>query len=156
VNLTFKTGNGSANSVLYAGNFKLVADSNYSIFFGGPASNPCNLFIGNDMSAPAQGMAKVRFVILSSDSNKFDCYYHNIKLDSGLVYQSVTPFFQVPADSVANFTFVNAASPAVQVSTGTFLLGSGGICTIVIGGNNGVENFWLTSRIVMLNSKVVL
>ena len=156
VNLTFKTGNGSVNNILYTNGFNLVANNNYSMFFGGPVTNPCQLFIQNDLTAPASGMARVRFVNLSSDTSSFNVFYGSVKVASGLTYQSVSPVFEVPADSMASFTFVNAAIPAITIPTGTFLLGSGGICIIVLAGNNGVQNFSLCSKIISLNSKVIL
>jgi len=156
VKLSFCVGTAAQNSVLYTNTFDMVADSNYAMFFGGPASNPSTLFVQNDMTAPPSGMAKVRFVILSSDTNRFNVFLGSVKIDSGLTYQSVSPFIEVPADSLASCSFSNASNPAAAVATASFLLGSGGICIVVLSGNYGSDNFFWTTKIVSLNPGVVL
>jgi len=154
--LTIYRSDPSLDTVFYTGTYNLLTDTSYSLFFGGPAANPCRLFMENDMSAPAAGMAKVRFVNLSSDGFSFNCFINSVKIDSSLTYQVATPFLQCTPDSLASLIFTDALNPAVTVKTDSTTLLSGGIYTIILAGNYGASNFGLTTQVIWMNPKVKL
>jgi hypothetical protein len=74
----------------------ITAGSNYySAFSAGIVTNTALVFTSDDLSAPAAGMAKVRFINLSADPLNTSCYIGSAKLDSNIAYKAYTPFFNV-------------------------------------------------------------
>jgi len=78
----------------------MVAGSYYSVFAGGSITQPVLVFSADDRTAPATGMAKVRFVNLCPDNLTTSCYIGTVKVDSNVAYQTVTPFIQVAAGTI--------------------------------------------------------
>ena len=75
----------------------LTANTSYSAFTGGLVTGTSTSFVmtTDDLSAPATGMAKVRFINLSADNLNTSCYMGATKLDSNIGYKTCTPFSQV-------------------------------------------------------------
>jgi len=69
----------------------------YSFFTGGSLTNTTFVESIDDLSAPATGMAKVRFVNLSVDSLNLNCYIGNQKVDSNVSFGIVSQFVSVSA-----------------------------------------------------------
>lgn len=90
--------NGGAQ--LSAGSADLAASAFYTAFAGGYVQSPSFLITTDDLSAPATGKAKVRFVNLCADNlNTASCYVGTVKLDSNIGYLHYTPFYSVTATS---------------------------------------------------------
>ncbi len=75
----------------------LTTNAHYSVFAGGLVSGTSTslVFATDDLTAPSSGMAKVRFINLSSDNLNTSCYVGSIKVDSNVAYKTCTPFFEV-------------------------------------------------------------
>lgn len=97
VNFTFLLT--ATNTPLITFTESMSAVVNYSAFTGGlvTGTSTSYVFTQDDLTAPTSGMAKVRFINLSSDNLNTSCYIGSTKIDSNVGYKTCTPFFQVPA-----------------------------------------------------------
>ena len=73
----------------------LTANNHYTAFAGGSITAPVFVFTSDNISAPSSGMAKVRFVNLSSDNLNMSCYVGLTKVDSNVAYRACTPFTEI-------------------------------------------------------------
>lgn len=114
----------------------LVANAYYSVFAGGLVSGTSTslVFSLDDLTAPASGMAKVRFVNLSSDNLNLSCYIGSPKIDSNVSIGTVTQYFSIPTATGVNVLFQDPAAPTKlsQLSSQTFSAGK--IYTIMLTG----------------------
>ena len=97
LNLVFEV---SGLSPLDSQSVTLTAGSHYTAFASGSITAPGICFTSDDLTAPASGFAKVRFVNLSPDHLTTNCFAGSSKLDSAVSFNSCTPFFQVAAGSI--------------------------------------------------------
>jgi hypothetical protein len=74
-----------------------IADNYYSVFATGSVISPDILVVNDDLSTPASGNAKVRFINLSPDNLNESVYIGSNKLDSNVTYKVATPFRSVTA-----------------------------------------------------------
>jgi len=84
----------------------LTANAHYTAFAGGSITAPAFVFVADDITAPASGMAKVRFVNLSPDNLTTSCYIGTTKVDSNVAYQACTPYIQV-APTTAKISMID-------------------------------------------------
>ena len=130
----------------------LTAGTHYSIFAGGIVTGPTFLVTTDDLTAPASGSAKVRFVNLSSDNLNESFYISSQKLDSNVAESNVTPFFQVTATTGAAVLVQDPANPTklAQLSSQPFLAGK--IYTIMLSGTStGSGSSVLTLTVISNN-----
>lgn len=66
----YETGN--FNTPVYDVEIKLIQGKYYSLFIGGKSESLTSVLIEDDMTIPAQGKAKIRFINLSPDSDPLD------------------------------------------------------------------------------------
>lgn len=112
----------------------LSIGSYYSAFAGGSITQPSMVFSADDLTAPATGMAKCRFVNLSPDSLNLNCFIGAPKVDSGVSYLTVTPFFTVTAGSY-NIGLYDQASSNKNAQLASKQLSAGRIYTFVLTGS---------------------
>src|SRR5690606_29362667 len=93
VDFTF-TGSGS---VFQSTTQNLVANNSYSIFAGGGANSKILIVENDDLSAPASGKAKVRFVNLSPDNINGKAYISLNLVDSNLTSGTAGNFHEITA-----------------------------------------------------------
>jgi hypothetical protein len=112
-------------------NETLVANSHYTAFAGGSITAPVFVFATDDLTAPTAGYAKVRFVNLCPDGLRTACYIGSNKVDSGVAYEAVTPYFNVAVATgkvsmIDEVVLTNSATiPAQVISEGkiyTFMM----------------------------------
>ncbi len=128
--VTFNT----SGAVIAGGSLATTLSSSYSAFLGGSAYSPFVILQSDDLSAPATGNVKIRFVNLSPQNLNESCYYGTTKVDSNVAYKSITPFFQVPAGTV-NILMQDPANPTMfptNLQSQTFTAGK--IYTVMITG----------------------
>ena len=80
----------------------MTANSNYSYFAGGIVTAPFIVSSQDDLTTPASGKAKVRFVNLSPDEMLVDCHVgtgSTSKIESGIAYKTISNFKEVDAGS---------------------------------------------------------
>ena len=147
---------GAIDTLLDSITTTLVNDGTYSVFFGGTATNPCFLFAANDSTLPDSGFVHVRFVNLSSDNYNFNCYYDSLKIDSGITYKTITPYFQIPVNQLARIRFTDRSDTTVTAELDSVSLAPVGHYTIVLGGNHGSVDFGHTLKVVFENITIPL
>ncbi|MDF3078080.1 MAG: hypothetical protein K0S09_1969 [Sphingobacteriaceae bacterium] len=130
----FKTsGSASVNST---SNVNLQAGKYYTVYYTGTTSSSSTLTTEDDLSAPAAGMAKVRFVHLSSAAaSAIDIGVTGAsKLATGLAYKTASAYYTVaPATSFQVFTAGSATSSLTLNSLG---LQAGKIYTVYVTGSS--------------------
>jgi hypothetical protein len=98
---------GTSNTVIEA-NLNLMANTNYSVFAVNSVSNIEAIVIEDDLSAPAQGKAHVRFIHLSPDAPAVD-----VTLSDGTIVFGNKKFKEFTA-----FTPLDAGSYDLEVREG--------------------------------------
>ena len=120
---------------LVGGSMSLTVNTNYSAFAGGFINAPSFIILADDLSAPAAGNAKVRFVNLSPDNLNESCYIGAVKLDSNLGYKATSPFLQISA-ATTNLLIQDISKPTEILNGTNITFTNGKIYTIVITGTN--------------------
>ena len=77
----------------------ITKDLHYTAFSGGIITAPTFVFAQDDMTAPANNTAKIRFVNLSPDAMSVTANVQNNVIDSGVTSLEVTPYLSVTAGS---------------------------------------------------------
>lgn len=111
----------------------LAVQNNYSVFVGGNITSPFILFTTDDLTAPASGMAKVRFVNLSTDALNEDVYVGSQKVSSAVTYKGITAFSSVTAGSNIKIIVTDPNNVPANIDI-TLALNSGKIYTVVLTG----------------------
>ena len=129
----------------------LALNNNYSIFATGVVTSPSSLVVFDDLTAPAAGTAKIRFINLSPDTLNESVYVGNSIIDSNIVYKEATNFIQVNAG-----TFNIIAQDPKKVPQGKTLsnqqLVAGKIYTLILRGTaNGSGNAALDLTLINNN-----
>jgi len=127
----------------------LAVGAHYSAFAAGLITGTSLVFTTDDLTAPAAGMAKVRFVNLSSDTLSTSCYIGATKLFSDITYKSCTPFKEVAAASGVKVAMVDQT---VLTSSGDLTgqnLAAGKIYTFMLTGTaKGTSSSVLTLTMI--------
>jgi uncharacterized protein DUF4397 len=133
---------------LASGTENLAVNSNYSVFIGGLGSGTSTSFVfsADDLTAPASGMAKVRFVNLSSDSLNEGCFIGSQKLDSNVAVSTVTPYFSITAATGVSVLFLDPAAPTKLCELTGQSFSAGKIYTIML---TGTSKGLLTSQLTL-------
>ena len=84
-----------------------AVNNNYSVFATGIVTNPSILVTPDDLTAPAAGKAKVRFINLCLNDPKETAYVGTTRIDTNSSYKTVSPFVEITAGTYA----VNAIEP---------------------------------------------
>lgn len=127
------SGSATANATF---NLSLQSGQHYSIYYTGDASTSSSSYFvtQDDLSAPASGKAKVRFVHLSSAAaSTIDLgIATGNKIITGLAYRTASAYYNVDA----NTTFLLYAAGSVTASLNmATTMQSGKIYTIYVSGN---------------------
>jgi hypothetical protein len=118
---------------LDTGTVTLTAGSSYSAFSGGEITAPVFVLTSDDLSAPAAGYAKVRFINLSPDNMNTNCYVGTTQLDSGLAYKNYSSFYQVAAGTL-KVEMYDQSIPVNSAAIATQTLAAGKIYTFMFTG----------------------
>jgi len=122
-------------------------DMHYSAFSGGIITSPTFVFVQDDMTAPANNTAKIRFVNLSPDAMSVTANVQNNVIDSNVTSLEVSPYLSVTAGAYE----LKAGDPSnintVVTIGGSQTLGAGKIYTLMLTGTvagTGVSALKLT------------
>jgi hypothetical protein len=111
-----------------------TASTHYSAFVTG-VSPLAQIVTSDDLTAPAAGMAKVRFVNLSPDTVGYNLYVGaNSVTATSVKYRGVSAYASVPATSSATVLASDPYSPPIQTTLSSQSFGAGKIYTIVLTG----------------------
>jgi len=133
---------------LVNGTETLTVNGHYTAFAGGLVTGTSTSFVftSDDLTAPASGMAKVRFVNLSSDNLNLNCFIGSQKIDSGVTMGSVTPFFSVTATTSATLLLQDPANPTKLAQLTAQTYSAGKIYTVML---TGTSTGTLTSALML-------
>ena len=112
-----------------------TANSHYSVFIGGLVTGPSAVVLSDDLSAPASGKAKIRFVNLSNDALSVTANAGTIAFATGINAQTSSSFTEIASGAYS----IKAGDPAnistvVTLGTSTTQLSSGKIYTVMLTG----------------------
>lgn len=125
----------------------ITAGSHYTAFASGSITSPGICFTADDLTAPASGMAKVRFVNLSPDNLVANCFVGTSAIDSGLAYGVCSPYFQVSA-TTGKISMYDQVVPAKSAVIASQQLVAGKIYTFMLTGTStgsGTSQYTLTA-----------
>ena len=146
VNINFYLTN--LGTALCSGTPALTAGSHYSIFAGGIITAPSFVAVPDDLTSPASGNAKIRFINLSSDNLNESFSIGTQTLDSNITYTHCSPFYPVTAGSYT----IKAGDPtqiSTVVSTSSTMLSAGKMYTVMLtGSQTGTSTSALTLTII--------
>lgn len=112
----------------------ITAGSHYSVYAGGIFTKPAFIFATDDMTAPAAGFAKVRFVNLSGDTLNENCYIGATSVATNVGYGMITSFYPVAAQTGATVLFQDPANPTKLATLVNQTFAAGKIYTIMLTG----------------------
>ena len=121
-------------------NQPVLPNKQYSYFIGGPASNPCRVFLYDPLPPKGTSMAQVRFVNMSSDTTVYNCSINGVVLASGLVYKHLSAYYSVSGNTMLVITFTDRSGLTPPVVADSVQLTRGGVYSIVLRGNYGAPS----------------
>ena len=128
-----------STTVNASANVDLKAGKHYTIYYTGGASASASYMTEDDMTAPADGKAKVRFVHLSSAATSIIdlAIQGGQNLVNGLAYKTASAFNEINAGS--KFNLLNGGSANVALALNDVTLQAGKIYTIYITGSTALS-----------------
>ena len=130
-NITYYLSN--IGTPLKAATTSFAANAHYSVFAGGIITSPSMVIITDDLTAPAAGKAKVRFVNLSNDTLSEAVTVGTISIATGITANTYSSFTEVASGSYT----IKAGDPSdisTVVTTGPQQLDAGKSYTIMLTG----------------------
>ena len=123
---------------LINGTSALTAGGYYSVFAGGIVTHPTFVVTTDDLTAPTNGNAKVRFINLSSDTLNESCFIGvgTLKLDSNVSAGICTPFFEVTATAGIQVLLDDPLNPSILAEIASQPFSAGKIYTIMLTGTH--------------------
>jgi hypothetical protein len=134
VNIAWSINTSGLVTPLISQSVSLTASSYYSVYAGGIFTKPTFIFAADDMTAPASGFAKVRFVNLSGDTLNESCFIGTPSIATNVGYGTITGFYQVAAQTGATVLFQDPANPTKLATLANQTFGAGKIYTIMLTG----------------------
>ena len=149
-NISFYLLSSGSATLLSSGSPTFTAGGHYSIFIGGIITAPTFTTVSDDLTAPATGNAKIRFVNLSNDSlsGRFSVGIQTV--DSNIAYTQCSPFHEVTA---ANYTLKGGGTDISTVAQiPSAMLAAGKIYTLMLtGSQSGTGTSALTITLISNN-----
>ena len=147
VNLTFFDGSGSFISKAV----DMTGGRHYSAFAGGEAGSPVYLFTEDDLTAPAPGNAKIRFVNLSPDNINETGVVNDTIVAQNVTLSTASSFYEVRA-AASYITIFDPANKNITVQADSVALGAGRIYTVLLTGTSaGTGTNGLTFTVINNN-----
>lgn len=129
--------------------FDLKDNKNYTFILSGTGSSASILGMEDDLSAPASGKAKVRFVHLSTasaaSSNVDFSLANGTKLASNIEYGKASNFVEVDAGLTA-LTVTPVNNPESRISLNIAALAANRIYTVIVKGSTEVSTMLVTNK----------
>lgn len=108
---------------------QLDAAIKYTFFLGGSGATSAIIAVKDDQTAPASGMARIRFVQAAADAPAANVTLNNTGLFTALNYKGISAYSDVTPGAVT-FKLVNAANSTVLATSASVTLTAGKIYTI--------------------------
>ena len=126
----------ASGTPLCNGTTSLTAGSHYSVFAGGIVTASSFVVTADDLTAPASGNAKVRFINLGNDNLNESFYIGTQKIDSNIGYKQNTSFVQISATNNVAILAQDPsnAAPAYIAQLANQSFSAGRIYTIMLTG----------------------
>lgn len=121
-----------ATEVLAKINYEIKSQRNYSLIVTDKSPKAALILVEDDLSAPAAGKAKVRFVNLSPDAPELDLYVAG-KLDAGVTkkaFKAVSSFVSIDPGAEIKFEIKENGKTDVLATLDKYKIESGKIYTI--------------------------
>lgn len=117
----------------------LDGNKNYTFFLHGEGTSSAILTSEDDLTAPEEGKAKIRFVHLSSAADQnLDISLLGTKLVSGLSFKNTTSFMSIE-DGLHVFQVFSAGTTEDPIELNLASLTEGKIYTVVISGSSNIK-----------------
>src|SRR5690606_19953588 len=143
--VTTKSGNDqeaefrTSGSVTASSEVDLKGDKNYTFFLHGQGTATRILTTEDDLTAPAEGKAKIRFAHLSAAANQgVDLNIGGAELRSGLHANSTTGCLPIDG-GLHHLSVLAAGSNSNPIELNLSALGAGSLYTVVISGSSNVS-----------------
>ncbi len=149
VNLTFFEDNGVTPLANQAEN--MVAAVHYSAFVGGVASNPIYIFTTDDLTPPAAGNAKVRFVNLSPDNINESVTANDTLIAQGIGVNTASSFYEI----AAGYYVIGAFDPGnknMVINGDSLVLAKGKIYTVMLSGSQTGTGITMAPALTFINN----
>jgi hypothetical protein len=141
----------SLGTLLVGGTQTFAVNNHYSVFAGGMNVAPSYVFTTDDLTAPASGKAKVRFVNLCGDNLNVSCYLGATKIDSNIGYKTCTRYYEV-ANGSLNVTMVDQAVLVNSASITNQTLLGGKIYTFMLTGTTTASTTDAALKVTAINN----
>ena len=126
----------------------ITANVHYSVFVGGLITGPSYVILTDDLTAPASGKVKIRFVNLSNDALSETANAGTIAFATGITAQYYSSFTEIASGSYT----IKAGDPAdisTVISVGPTQLDAGKIYTVMLTGTlTGSSSSGLTLTVI--------
>jgi len=118
-----------SGTVLASGSAQIDPTSYYSFILAGNSSSASVIAVKDDQTAPASGMARVRFVQASADAPASNVTANGTGIFTALSYKGVSAYTELAAGSYI-FRLINASTSTVLATGSSITLAAGKIYTI--------------------------
>jgi hypothetical protein len=127
--------NANTNALVKSDTITLAANNYYSLYLANLASKPDYVFLKDTLTQPATGMAKIRFVDVSTDAPAVDLGIKGKSLiASNKTYKGFSGFLTVKGDTTYTFEVRPKGSSTVLVSQTNITIRRGSIYTVWLHG----------------------
>jgi hypothetical protein len=124
------------NIVAAKDSFSLISYAAYSFYITDFPSNVSLLITKDDLSAPAAGKAKLRFINLNPDSGPLNLNYigNTTPLFANIPFKSNTAFIQLNPATGIDFTIADSTGTNILATSAKYRIDQGRIYTIIAKG----------------------
>ncbi len=129
----------NSNLPLKDTNITYTVNKHYSVFATGAVTKPDMVVTEDDLSAPAAGNAKVRFINLSPDDQNQSFFVGSNTIGAGVRFRQATAFSPVAAGSF-RILAQDPTDPTNLVSKENVQFSAGKIYTVILTGIKGGAN----------------
>ena len=136
VTIAYSETSSGATAQLKSASETFAVNGHYSVFSGGIFTNPTIVMAADDLTAPASGNTKVRFVNLSPDNLTVSCFVGLTKVDSNIAPGGYSPFIEMSAVTSKSVTLQDQTSTIVQANINSQTFAAGKIYTVLLTGTS--------------------
>jgi len=113
--------------------FSLKPYAAYSLYIADTSSNVSLLLIADDLSAPARGKAKLRFINLNPDaaSLNLNLLGDTTALFTNIPFKGNTAFIQVDPSTGIGFSLADSTGENILATSSKYKIDQGGIYTVI-------------------------
>jgi hypothetical protein len=141
-------------TVVVKDSFSLKPYAAYSLFIADTSSNVGLLLIADDLSAPAKGKAKLRFINLNPDaaSLNLNLLGDTTALFTKIPFKGNTAFIQVDPSTGIGFSLADSTGENILATSAKYKIDQGGIYTVIAKATKSATDT-TTPAIGMINNR---